>query len=409
MDFSIQISKCSVIYELFQSDVYLFDSEDRNIYSLTSSSRHPQFFKKYIDNDIKKFLQHIKASKSEFTHYYNSSYFFCFIGISLWEAGVYTGSVIMGPFLEDNFNLSHFTSRYSSQLQAIGTLDTLSSFYKDIPIYSYGKPEKLIALLYNFFVNPFLQQSTNYINNLNMNSYEIVDPINTIDDSTYWKLHHDEERQLVKSIAEGNVKETMRILEKMKLNNTSQSDAHSIKRLKDLLTMANSNLARAAIKNKVPLMISYTLSAKFGREIERVSNLSEYNRLSTQLFKAYVELIGQYSSTKYSYIINEAISIIDRLSQESITLMDIAKELHVSSAHLSRKFKAETKMTITEYIHKAKIDTAIELMKLSRYSLFEISQSIGYINYSHFNKWFKKFTGVSPKFYQAEDELLTIN
>ena len=93
--------------------------------------------------------------------------------------------------------------------------------------------------------------------------------------------------------------------------------------------------------------------------------------------------------------------MINNYSKEYITLKDIANELHVSPAHLSRKFKTEMNMTITEYIHKIRIDSAIQLIKLKRYSLLEISEMVGYINYSHFNKWFKRFTGVSPKQFQC--------
>lgn len=119
-----------------------------------------------------------------------------------------------------------------------------------------------------------------------------------------------------------------------------------------------------------------------------------------QIIEEYTSLINQYSFNIYSKLVNQAIAIINKHSRESISLKDIANELYVSSAHLSRKFKEETNMTITEYIHKIRIDSAIELLKLNRYSLLEISEMVGYINYSHFNKWFKTFTKMSPKKFQ---------
>ena len=119
-----------------------------------------------------------------------------------------------------------------------------------------------------------------------------------------------------------------------------------------------------------------------------------------QIIEEYTSLINQYSFNVHSKLVNQAIASINKHSRESISLKDIADELYVSSAHLSRKFKAETNMTITEYIHKIRIDSAIELLKLKRYSLLEISEMVGYINYSHFNKWFKTFTNMSPKQFQ---------
>ena len=214
-------------------------------------------------------------------------------------------------------------------------------------------------------------------------------------------MYNELERTLIKSISELDINRTKDILNKMKLSYSSQSGIHSLQRIKDLLTMINSNLARTAINSKVPLMISYTLSARLGQDIVKVSNMSEYSNLIVKLFEEYFELISQYTEKKYSLLINQAINIIDDNSQNPISLIDISNQLHISSEHLSRKFKAETKITITEYIHKTKIDTAITLMEQNQLTLLEISQNLGYVNYSHFHKWFKKLTGVSPKNYQS--------
>jgi len=74
-----------------------------------------------------------------------------------------------------------------------------------------------------------------------------------------------------------------------------------------------------------------------------------------QIIEEYTSLITQYSFNVHSKLVNQAIASINKHSRESISLKDIADELYVSSAHLSRKFKAETNMTITEYIHKISV------------------------------------------------------
>lgn len=400
METSSNIYKSNIIYELIQSDVYLFDAEDKNTYSIRSSE-YSHFFNDFISKEINSFLQIMKKSKLQCAHYYNSSYFLCFIGICFWEEDNYEGSFIFGPFIEESVNIYDFISKYSSEMQKIGSMDTISSFYSGLKIYSSNKHDKLISLLYSFFINKLAKQDTNYIKSHTPHSQVINDKFNIFDGITYWKKHYDEENLLLKYIERGDLKETLEILNNISLSNTSKTDTDSFKRTKDLLTLTNSTLTRKSIKENVPLEVAYTISNKYGYIIQKNANNVELMKLFTQMFIEYLELIKKYKIKKYSILINKAIAVIHEHQTDPITLTDIANKLKVSSAHLSRKFKADTNMTITDYIHKTKIDLAIELMKIKSYSILEISLSLGYLNYSHFHKWFKKFTGVSPKLYDT--------
>jgi YesN/AraC family two-component response regulator len=53
--------------------------------------------------------------------------------------------------------------------------------------------------------------------------------------------------------------------------------------------------------------------------------------------------------------------------------------------------------TITEYIHKVKMDFAVQLMESRFYKLNEIAEVLGYPNYAYFSKVFKKFYCETPK------------
>ncbi|MGL5693757.1 MAG: helix-turn-helix domain-containing protein [Peptostreptococcaceae bacterium] len=397
MNSNLFITKCNAIYEFFNCDVYLFDCRSNVVFNITNINKYPVFFNDYIKNEVTQIYNKIAGLNTHQSYYFNSSYFLNFIAINIFEGSNYTYSVIIGPFLEDDFEFSTFVSKHSSELNKIGSYELVIGFYNKLSVYSFGRTEKLMALLYTILLNPLKPISVDYISNNELNYNNSLNPGNF--DMDYWKMYQEQERLLMNSIDENNLEETIRILENMKFNYTSQSGVHTLPRVKYFLVVITSKLSRVAVNNNVPRMISYNLSARINNEIEKASSLSECNRIFTNLFKDYFELNKQYTNHKYSPLINKALTEINNNWNKSISLNDISNSLHISSAHLSRQFKLEVKMTITQYIHKTKINTAIQLMENKDISLLDISEQIGYINYSHFNKWFKKITGVTPKNY----------
>ncbi|MBQ2705601.1 MAG: helix-turn-helix transcriptional regulator, partial [Agathobacter sp.] len=81
---------------------------------------------------------------------------------------------------------------------------------------------------------------------------------------------------------------------------------------------------------------------------------------------------------------------------------DIANALFISRSHLSTRFKQETGMNLTEYIHYIKISEAKHLLKHTDKNLLLISNYLGYSSQSHFTRIFKKMVGMSPIEYREK-------
>ena len=72
--------------------------------------------------------------------------------------------------------------------------------------------------------------------------------------------------------------------------------------------------------------------------------------------------------------------------------------LHPSS--LSKLFAKETGITVKDYIIRAKVTTAQNMLKYSDFSLSDISLALGYSSQSAFTASFRKMTGMTPKQYR---------
>lgn len=85
----------------------------------------------------------------------------------------------------------------------------------------------------------------------------------------------------------------------------------------------------------------------------------------------------------------------------ALNLQEVSKELAIHPAYLSRAFsKYFDDLSFGEYIRKMRIEKAIELLKQPGYTLTEIAYLTGFSDQSHFNRVFKKHTGLQPSAYR---------
>lgn len=74
-----------------------------------------------------------------------------------------------------------------------------------------------------------------------------------------------------------------------------------------------------------------------------------------------------------------------------------ASELGISPKHLARTVKAQTGMTAVSWIERLVVLEAQVMLKSSNLNIQQISYELNFKSQSFFGKYFKKFTGMSPK------------
>lgn len=85
---------------------------------------------------------------------------------------------------------------------------------------------------------------------------------------------------------------------------------------------------------------------------------------------------------------------------ERITIEELAEYTNLSASYLSRLFKKETGVSVSDYVREKKIEKAQHLLKYCDYSLIEIANYLSFSSQSHFIQLFKEFTGMTPKKYR---------
>lgn len=85
---------------------------------------------------------------------------------------------------------------------------------------------------------------------------------------------------------------------------------------------------------------------------------------------------------------------------QRLTVEDLAAHTGLSTGYLSRLFKQEMGISVSDYIREKKIEKAQNLLKYTDNSLIEISNYLSFSSQSHFIQTFRKITGMTPKKYR---------
>ncbi|MGE6258365.1 phosphoenolpyruvate hydrolase family protein [Heyndrickxia sporothermodurans] len=140
---------------------------------------------------------------------------------------------------------------------------------------------------------------------------------------------------------------------------------------------------------RIPSETAITKTAFDFKEIGQSKQDKLFNQMLQGVTKHYdyVNFVKEYVAANY---MNE------------ISFTELALVAHVSRTYLSQLFKKEVGSTFPEYVTRFRLNKAIELLKSGPITLSEVSRLVGYNDYAHFSKSFKKHTGLSPRIYQQK-------
>ena len=103
-----------------------------------------------------------------------------------------------------------------------------------------------------------------------------------------------------------------------------------------------------------------------------------------------------------SKLVSDVSNYINRHMSETITVEAIAKEFFLSRSYLSKLFKAESNMSLSDFILTKKTDEAKYLLRYTNKSLTDISLSLGFSSPGHFSRVFKKYASITPYKYRKK-------
>ena len=108
----------------------------------------------------------------------------------------------------------------------------------------------------------------------------------------------------------------------------------------------------------------------------------------------------QKKSSVLSKPVMQCVDYIYTHIKERITIEDLACYTGLSQNYLSRVFKQNLGISISDYIREQKIEKATHLLRYSDKSVVDIANYLSFSSQSHFIQVFENFTGLTPKKYR---------
>ncbi|MGP4108122.1 response regulator transcription factor [Virgibacillus sp. L01] len=130
----------------------------------------------------------------------------------------------------------------------------------------------------------------------------------------------------------------------------------------------------------------------------------EPSKLKDALYDVCKSIIDHFKKTRnigHRHNILTTVKYIEsNYSNENISLQEVADMIDMSPSYFSMEFKAEMGISFIQFITKMRIDLAKELLNNPAYKTYEIAYTVGYSDYPHFTKTFKKHVGITPTQYR---------
>lgn len=178
---------------------------------------------------------------------------------------------------------------------------------------------------------------------------------------------------------------------------------NALQNMKYHFTITAALATRYCIEGGMDFKEAYTLSDYYILTADEANTMEELSELHLKMCLDYTDKMKQLKKKHVcSKPIAECIDYIYENLHTRITIDVLAKHVNLSHSYLSRLFKKETSMSITDYIRDKKIDTAKSMLQYSDFSIAEISEILAFPSQSYFTEVFHKHTLSTPIDYRRK-------
>lgn len=209
------------------------------------------------------------------------------------------------------------------------------------------------------------------------------------------------EKLLLQEVAEGNQDAALRYYRQFSMESQSIVRTEDpVRTFKNLSFSLNTMLRKSAETAGIHPIHLDVISSNFAMLIENSNDLKELTEFRFQMISAYCRFVRKHRLDQYSPLVRKAVTYIRLHLADQLSLRQIAEGIRVSPSYLSRLFNREVGESISNYICRARVEKAAELLSFSRMSIQNIAFYVGFNDLNYFSRCFKKYKDMTPTEYR---------
>ena len=394
-----------ILHNITKMDT-LFIGQDGNTFYHLMNHSIPAVLD-YPDNafaHINQILSH--QSANNYYHYINT-YDLEYMMVGIWRSSSFCGSMVVGPFISSMSIIDLIKDIISTNNLPIGERKQLEQFYQSLPVLSELEYKSLGELLVNLCGHDYIpsQQISTQTPKPSINHDRLR--VSIEENKDIIESRYQTQNRLMDAMTKGDKAEVNNIVSSTLgiLEFSDRIPESPIRSSKNMAFVMNTLYRVAAERGGVHPVYLHNISERFAILIERSTTLPNLKKLNVLMADEYCDLVNTFATGRYSPIVKKAVDYILLNLGSSLSLNTIANEIHVSPSHLSRKFKEETGMNLTEFINQKRVEEAKLYLQRGHISITDIAFLVGFNDLNYFSKVFKKHTSLTPSQYARRRNL----
>lgn len=146
-----------------------------------------------------------------------------------------------------------------------------------------------------------------------------------------------------------------------------------------------------------------TDAGELWNQLNRANTLQEIRQYSQTLLDSFFTMCGNVRSGS-SNVLRIKNYIAANYRSSDLSVKQISDVMYMSLAYMCSIFKAETGITINQYITDIRLEDAKQLLRNKSYNISEVAAAVGFNDSQYFAKIFKKKTGLTPSMYKETQQ-----
>lgn len=316
------------------------------------------------------------------------------------------GSILVGPFLMESPDSLLITDLHHNYPDV--PLDTLLDLYEYagqvtvIPPAMVTQVSRLLYYLFSNFVSDARQELIFNRGKIHQQSKinESIQMYKNLEINHKVVYPFEKEKDLLTKVKTGNKQEASAILNDL-LGYVFFAEGNSLEFIKSRATELCSLLSRSAIEGGAGTDQILKINNQFLKRLQTVTSLDGLCYMLQEVLDIYMECMFSKLNTKNGDVVRKAMKYISENFASSLTLEDVANQVHLNPAYFSSIFKQACGSSFKEYLNMVRVEESKRLLTNTDYSLINIAIATGFEDQSYFSKIFKRHTGLTPKQYRS--------